>query len=111
MPRGYPLGACSGCLLESVIQIAIGSVDHLTTEHPAYGTRISIMAVCSYPYGSLTYGSLTNNLSGLGEAALAAFMSRFSESMEFTRLPSPKGYPVNGSVQVAPLPANRAPSG
>ena len=53
--------------------------------------------------GSHPFGCATGHLLGSLEETLAAIMSRLIDNIESTKLPSPKGYPVYGTIQVAPL--------
>jgi hypothetical protein len=71
-------------LLQSIVQIAVGPVEHLTAQSLANRTGIGMMSICRHPLWSVAY-----NLDGLRRSKrLAASMSRFSLNIESTKLPS-----------------------
>ncbi len=70
-------------LLQSIVEITVGSMEHLIAQGLADGTRIGIM-----PIGRDPLWGVINHSAACLKKRLAASISRFSLSIESTRLPS-----------------------
>ena len=81
---GIALFDATVILLQSIVEVAVGPVEHVTAQGLADGTRVGVMPIGRHPFWGVS-----NHIDGLRRSKrLAASISRFSLNIESTRLPS-----------------------
>ncbi len=82
-------------LLQSIVEGAVGPVEHVTAQGLADGTRVGVMPIGRHPFWGVT-----NHLDGLLEKALSSFHISLLTQQRVNQV----AIPIDGAIQITPFP-------
>jgi len=82
-------------LLQSIVERAVGPVEHVTAQRLSDRTRVGVMSMSCHPFWGVT-----NHIGGLRRSKrLAASISRFSTRHRINQFT----IPIDGPIQIGPF--------